>query len=138
MLLTSLSRYSDLGLLFIRVIVGVMFIYYGAPMLFGGPQKWAQVGSAMGSIGINFWPVFWGLMAALVEFFGGICIIAGLFFRLVCILLAFTMFVAFSMHLKKGDGLFGSGHAIEDFALFFGLIFVGPGRYSLDVFLWGR
>lgn len=138
MFFSSLSKYSDAGLLVIRLIVGCMFLYYGTPMLFGGAQKWAQVGGAMSSIGISFWPNLWGFFAALSEFLGGICLILGLFYRPACMFLAFTMFVAVSMHLKKGDGFFGAGHAIEDCALFFGLIFVGPGKYSLDVLLWGR
>ena len=138
MFFASLSKHADLGLLLIRLITGCMFLYYGTPMLFGGAEKWAQVGSAMSSIGISFWPAFWGFFAGLSEFLGGICLILGLFYRLACMFLVFTMFVAVSMHLKKGDGLFGAGHAIEDSALFLGMIFVGPGKYSLDVFLWGR
>ena len=138
MFLSYLSKYYDIGLLLIRIIVGGMFLYYGAPLLFGGVEKWSQIGQAMGSIGINFWPAFWGFMAGFCEFFGAICLIFGLFFRLMCVFLAFTMFVAVSMHLKKGDGLMAAGHAIEDGALFLGLIFLGAGKYSLDALLWGR
>ncbi|HQP91405.1 MAG TPA: DoxX family protein [Candidatus Omnitrophota bacterium] len=137
-MLNNLTKYSDQGLLFIRLVVGGMFLYYGAPMLFGGPEKWLQVGNAMSAIGINFWPAFWGFMAGFAEFFGGICIILGLFFRLFCGLLAFTMFVAVTMHLRKGDGLFAAGHAIEDFSVFLGLLFIGPGKFSLDHMLLGR
>lgn len=137
MFLSSLSKYSDLGLLILRVIVGSMFLYYGRPMLFGGPAKWAQVGQAMGALNIHFWPAFWGFMAGFAEFFGGICLILGLFFRPMCMLLVFTMAVAANMHLRKGEGLFGAGHAIEDGVVFLSLIFIGPGRYSLDALLWG-
>lgn len=138
MFFTSLSRHSDLGFLIIRIIFGCMFLFYGTPMLFGGAAKWVQVGGAMGSIGITFWPAFWGFCAAITEFLGGICLILGLFFRPVCSLLAFTMFVAVAMHFKKGDGLLGTAHALEDGAVFCGLIFIGPGKYSLDVLLLGR
>jgi putative oxidoreductase len=120
------------------MVFGVMFVFYGAPKLFGGIQVWGQLGQAMGSIGISFAPAFWGFMASISMFFGGICLFLGLFFRPACMLLAFTMFVAASMHFKKGDGLSVAAHAIEDGAVFLGLIFVGPGKYSLDVFLWGR
>ena len=84
---------------------------------------------------VRFWPAFWGFMAGLVEFFGGICLILGLFFRPVCLLLTFVMLVAVFMHLSKGEGLFGAGHAIEDGVVFLGLFFIGPGRYGLDVML---
>ncbi|HAJ56164.1 MAG TPA: DoxX family protein [Candidatus Omnitrophica bacterium] len=138
MLFSSLSKYSDWGLLGLRFVFGSMFVYYGFPKLFAGAQGWGQLGAAMGSIGISFAPVFWGFMAAFSMFFGGICLAFGLFFRPACMLLAFTMFVASAMHLKNGEGFLGAGHAIEDGAVFFGLIFIGPGRFSLDVILWGR
>lgn len=138
MFCSSLSRYTDEALLVIRLVFGAMFLFYGAPMLFGGSQKWIQIGQAMGGFGINFWPAFWGFMAAFAEFVGGICLILGLFFRPMCSLMAFTMIVAVNLHLRKGDGLFGSGHAIEDGVVFLGLIFIGPGKYSLDALLGWR
>ena len=135
MLLSFLSKYSDMGLLFLRIVLGCMFLFYGAPMLFGGLEKWAQVGSAMGNLGINFFPAFWGFLAGLAEFVGGICLILGLFFRPVSFFLMITMIVAARFHLAKGEGLFGAAHAIEDGAVFFALVFIGPGKYSLDALL---
>jgi putative oxidoreductase len=135
MLLSSLSKYADIGLLFLRVVFGCMFLFYGTPMLFGGPDKWMQVGQAMGNFGINFTPAFWGFIAGLAEFGGGICLILGLFFRPVCFFLMITMIVASRMHLAKGEGLFGAAHAIEDGVVFLSLIFIGPGKYSLDALL---
>jgi putative oxidoreductase len=135
MLFSSLSKYTDLGLLFLRIVFGCMFLFYGAPMLFGGPQKWAQAGQAMGNLGINFAWGFWGFMAGLAEFGGGICLILGLFFRPACFFLMITMIVAARMHLAKGEGVFGAAHAIEDGVVFLSLIFIGPGKYSLDALL---
>lgn len=109
-----------------------MFLYHGAPKIFGGPEKWEKVGTAMTSVGIDFFPAFWGFMAAFSEFFGGICVILGLFFRPACILLTITMAIAASMHLSKGDGLTVASHAIEDGILFLALILIGPGKYALD------
>jgi len=135
MFFASMAKYADFGLLMIRLVIGVMFLYYGTPMLFGGPEKWAQVGGAMSVFHINFWFNFWGFLAGFTEFFGGICLILGLFFRPACLFLIFVMIVAASMHFSKGQGLFGAGHAIEDGAVFLGLFFVGPGRYSLDAMI---
>ena len=42
------------------------------------------------------------------------------------------MGVAASMHLGKGEGLLAASHAIELGILFFSLLFIGPGRYSVD------
>ncbi|MCK5427530.1 MAG: DoxX family protein [Thermodesulfovibrionia bacterium] len=132
MLLTFLSKYRNIGLLILRIGIGCMFLFHGAPKIFGGPEKWEQLGMAMSNVGIQFMPVFWGFMAAFSEFIGGICIILGLFFRPVCILLTITMIVAAAMHLGKGDGLRGASHAIEAGIVFLSLILIGPGKYSLD------
>lgn len=132
MILKSLSKYNDIGLLILRIGIGIMFLYHGAPKLFGGLEKWEKLGMAMKYVGVEFMPVFWGFMAAFSEFFGGICIILGLFFRPACILLTLTMAVAASMHLGKGNGLQIASHAIEDGIVFLSLILIGPGKYSID------
>jgi len=115
--------------------LGIMFIYHGAPKMFGGPERWAQFGQAMGGFGITVVPVFWGFMAAFAELVGGACLVLGLFFRFFTVLLLVTMVVAARMHFQKGDGLSGAAHALEDGVIFFGLTFIGPGRYSLDAWL---
>lgn len=130
--LSSLSKFKNTGLLLIRLGLGIMFIMHGYPKLLGGPDRWEAVGGAMGNLGITFLPVFWGLLAALAETVGGICFLLGLFFRPVAIILAFTMLVAALSHLNRGDGLMGASHAIEIGVVFFGLAFVGPGKYSVD------
>lgn len=127
-----LSRYRDEGLLLLRVGIGVMFLFHGGPKLLGGPDKWQQVGSALGYLGIEVYPTFWGLLAGLSEFGGGLCLIFGWLFRPACLLMALTMLVATSMHLGRGDGLMGASHAIESGILFVSLILVGPGRFSFD------
>ncbi len=123
-----LGRYRDFGLLVLRLGVGVMFLFHGWPKLMGGPVKWEALGTAMGYLGVHVIPVFWGLMAALSEFFGGVCLILGVVFRPACLLLLGTMAVAATMHLQRGDGLQVASHAIELGFVFFGLLFVGPGR----------
>ncbi len=135
MILTALSKYKDFGLLFLRIGIGGMFIFHGAPKMFGGPERWERLGASMANVGIEFAPVFWGFMASFSEFIGGICLLIGLFFRPVCILLTITMIIAASGHLSRGDGLRGAAHAIEDGIVFLSLIFIGPGKYSLDEWL---
>lgn len=132
MFFTGMNKYRDFGLLLLRLGIGGMFVWHGAPKILGGVEKWSQLGTAMKSVGIEFLPAFWGFMAAVAELGGGICLILGLFVRPACLLLAITMGVAAAMHLDKGDGLRGASHAVEAAVLFFSLIFIGPGRYSLD------
>jgi|SRR5690606_4835853 len=130
--LSSLSKFKNTGLLLIRLGLGIMFVMHGYPKLLGGPDRWEGVGNAMGNLGITFMPMFWGLLAALAETVGGACLLLGLFFRPIALVLAFTMLVASVSHLERGDGLKGASHAIEMGVVFLGLAFVGPGRYSVD------
>lgn len=132
MILRFLSKYRDFGLLILRIGIGSMFLWHGFPKLFEGPEKWERLGTAMAGIGIKSIPVFWGFMAGFSEFFGGIGLILGLFFRPACILLTITMAVAAKTHFDKGEGLMGASHAIEDGILFLSLIIIGPGKYSID------
>lgn len=131
-LLSGLGNYKNFGLLVIRVGLGVMFIFHGYPKLGGGPKEWAELGSSTKYAGIHFRPVVWGLLSAAVETFGGFLLIIGLAFRPVCLLLLINLLVAAAMHFGKGDGLEGAAHAIEDAIVFAGLLFVGPGRNSVD------
>jgi putative oxidoreductase len=132
MILTFSNKFRNFGLLILRLGIGCMFLFHGAPKMFGGPEKWEKIGMAMANVGIQFMPVFWGFMSAFSEFVGGILIITGLFFRPACILLTINMTVAAIMHLSRGDGLGGASHAIEDGIVFLSLILIGPGKYSLD------
>lgn len=132
MIWNTVYKHKDLGLLIIRVGLGVMFIWHGAPKLFAGPERWIKIGGAIGNFGLHFLPGFWGFMAAVAEFGGGVCLILGVLFRPFMILLVLNLIVAASSHFARGQGLGGASHAIEDAIMFLGLAFIGPGKYSLD------
>lgn len=127
----KLGNYKNFGLLIIRVGLGVMFIYHGFPKLIGGPHKWEQIGTATKYVGIHFWPLLWGLLAAVVEAIGGVLLIIGWSFRAVCLLLLINLIVAGVLSYDLG-GISDASHAIEDAVVFAGLLFVGPGKYSAD------
>ncbi len=127
-----LGKGSDAGLLILRVGIGVMFMIHGWPKLSGGPEVWVKLGGAIGVFGITFAPTFWGLMAAVSEFAGGLLLALGLLTRPACVFLLSTMVVAAAMHITKGDGFTVYSHAMKAGVVFLSLIFVGPGRFSLD------
>ncbi len=54
MCLKFLDKYTDEGLLFLRVGLGIMFVLHGWPKMFGGLKQWAGLGMAMGNLGIGF------------------------------------------------------------------------------------
>ncbi len=130
--LDSLGKYRNTGLFILRVGLGIMMIVHGFPKLAGGPAGWEGLGGSMKVVGVNFFPMFWGFMAAVAEGVGGLFLILGIFFRPVNILLVITMIIATLVHLGKGDGIGGASHAIELAIVFFSLIFIGPGKYSMD------
>jgi putative oxidoreductase len=130
-LFSKLDKYKNFGLLIIRVGLGLMFIYHGLPKLTGGEKVWIQLGSATKYVGIHFWPALWGFLCAVVETFGGFLVVIGLEFRPVCLLLVINLAVAAASQYAAG-GLGQAAHAIEDAIMFAGLLFVGPGKYSVD------
>jgi len=131
------SRWSsvDLALLVLRIGIGISFVYaYGWAKISGGPTQWVDLGENMALFGITFWPTFWGFMAAATEFVGGMCLMLGLLFRPVLGLLLVVMVVAFSSHVAAGEGPW---HATEMATVFVALLLTGPGRYSLDAYVFG-
>jgi putative oxidoreductase len=134
MIWTALEKHRDVGLLILRLGLGLGFLFYhGWDKLMGGPERWAQVGGAVTYLGIGFWHPFFGFVAALSESVGGLLIALGLFFRPACALLSGTMLVAVVMHYSTGQGT--PAHAFKNAFVLLGLIFVGPGKYSLDAML---
>ena len=133
-----LSRNRDAGLLMLRLTLGALFLWaHGWGKLAGGTQKWHDIGTAMGQVGITFWPTFWGFMATMAETVGVALFMIGLAFRPACLLIAFTMAVAgiFAWHhpIKEfGSALATASHAWELGLVFFSMIFIGPGKYSVD------
>ncbi|MEO6729319.1 MAG: DoxX family protein [Candidatus Dojkabacteria bacterium] len=130
--LSKISNYKNFGLLIGRIGLGAMMMFHGIPKLMGGPEQWEGIGNSMNNFGINFMPVFWGFMASLAEGIGGLLIVLGLLFRPASILIILTLVVATTFHFSNGDGWMGASHAIETGFAFLILLFVGPGKYSVD------
>jgi putative oxidoreductase len=125
-------NYKDIGILIGRTGLGAMMMVHGIPKLMGGVAKWEGLGTTMQNLGINFAPIFWGFMASFSESIGGLLIILGLFFRPAAILIILTMLVATIQHFAAGDGLLVASHAIETGLAFLILLFIGPGKYSIE------
>jgi putative oxidoreductase len=135
--MSLLENKKDLGILIFRLGFGFGFIYFhGWGKITGGIERWERLGGAMENIGIGFAPVFWGFMAALTESAGALMFAAGLFFRPVSLLLAFTMLIAMISHISSGQG--NPGNAFKNLSLFIGAYFIGPGKYSIDEWLKKR
>lgn len=124
--------WPSLGLLVLRLIVGAAFILHG----------WPKIQNPTGWMGDGTHPIL-QLAAALAEFGGGIALIVGFLTPLAAGALAITMlFALFLVHFPKGDPFVGQGPgaSFELPLVYLGvlgvLLFVGPGRFSLDAALW--
>ena len=131
------NRQIDTGLLILRLIVGVIFMAHGGQKLF--VYGFDGVAGAFGQMGVPM-PQVMGPFVALLEFFGGLALIAGLLTRLVSFGLGATMVVAMLLvHLKAG---FFAPNGIEFPLSLFGstvlLAIAGAGAYSLDTLIGRR
>ncbi len=133
MIWTHLDKYRDAGLLLLRLIFGAYLAFgHGLGKITGGAEQWAQLGGVMdGLFGIGVLPTFWGFMAAVAEFVGALLVAVGLATRPAAILVVINMLVAATAHMT--GAIDGSPElALLYAALFFSLIFTGPGKYSFD------
>ncbi len=120
------------ALLVIRAGFGIMFILHGWPKITGGVETWTWLGGSMANIGLDFAPAFWGFMASIAEFGGGIFLLIGLFTRPVAAAMLFTMLIATIMHISVGDPLNTVLHPLKGLVVFAGFLLSGAGKYSLD------
>jgi putative oxidoreductase len=139
MILQFLDRYRNLGLLILRVGLGLyMALSHGWGKITGGPETWTGLGGTMDAVyGIGFLPAFWGFMAAVAEFVGGLLVVAGLLFRPALLVLIINMGTAALAHATGAiEG--GPESALVYGIAWLALVFTGPGRYSLDATLGDR
>lgn len=127
----------DVGLALLRVIAGVVFTAHGAQKLFSFGLS--GVIGAFGQMGVPLAGVV-GPAVAILEFVGGIALIAGLLTRPVALGLGLVMLGAlFTVHLPGG---FFLPNGIEFVLTLFGaatlFTLVGGGEYSVDAVLAKR
>lgn len=137
----KLPRNVDLGLLLLRLIIGVVFMFHGSQKLFGAFEGSGIDGFAgyLGSLGLPA-PELQAYAAAGAEFFGGLAVLLGLFTRLAAIPLTITMLVAsFVAHAGKFSAQAGGmEYSLTLAVVCAALIAAGAGRYSLDNRLFAR
>ena len=82
--------------------------------------------------GIHLFPTFFGLLSGLAETFGGIFILLGLFYRPMALFLVGDLMMAGFIELAPGAPLLQVSRPFEEGVFYLGVVFAGPGRYSLD------
>lgn len=129
------SRRSDIALLLLRVVVGVVFIAHGAQKLFGafdGPGIDAVAGS-MAGLGMEPGMLF-AVLAGVTEFGGGLLLLAGLLTPLAGVAVSGVMVVAIATVTGQNGFIAMGGYEynLVLIAAALALAIAGPGRFSLD------
>jgi putative oxidoreductase len=119
---TFLGRYSDHAYAVTRVVVGLLFACHGAQKLFGVLGGTRELGGE-------------GLLAGIIEFFGGSLVALGLVAGIAAFVASGEMAVAyFRAHAPIGFWPIQNGGEWAVFYCFFFLYVAaqGSGRFSLD------
>jgi len=129
-----LSSFQPFGLLVLRLALGVIFLTHGYPKL-------TRSASAMQGMFVQHGlPAQLVYVAGVLETFGGILLLLGLFSRPVALLLAVEMAVAI-MKVHSGHGVMALREYEFPMALgaaSFALATVGAGAISADHLLFGE
>jgi putative oxidoreductase len=123
------DRALHIGLLLLRITMGLAIAYHGYMKVFGGQRAMLEAGLVQWAVPA---PALLSWLASLSEFLGGLLIAVGLGTRIAAFFVFFTMSVAFF----KAHG--ADPWQVKELAFLFGtialsLIFTGGGWYSLDM-----
>ncbi len=127
---------ADLGLLILRIVLGLYLMGHGSQKLFGwfeGPGL-TKFAGGMRAMRLRP-PAFWAIMAGISELGGGALTVLGLLSPLGPLGIIAAMLMA-NIIAHRGKGLWntkgGRELPIIDLAAALALAFIGPGAYSVD------
>ena len=127
----DLQKYTPHALAVLRIVTALLFIEHGTQKLFGFPAMPGAEGGA-GAGGLP--PLM--LVAGILEVFGGLAILVGLFTRPVAFVLCGMMAYAYWFAHVAHGGFFpvlNGGDAAALFCFVFLLLVVaGPGKWAVD------
>ncbi|MEK4670260.1 DoxX family protein [Niallia sp. FSL R7-0271] len=128
---------EDVGLLIIRIMVGIVFLYYGSQKLFGlfGGHGIKGTGGWFESIGVK--PgIPAAFLSGLGEFVSGILMILGLFLPVAAVIITIIMAGAIvKVHGSKGFAAGGGGfeYNLMLIVVAIGLALIGPGAFAISL-----
>jgi len=133
---SGVARELSFELLIMRIACALPFLFHGSAILFGafggpGPKGFAGFMHAPDAV---------GYLVGLAQFAGGLAILLGALLRVGAICVMIVMLGAiYLVHLSHGYDINQGGmeYALTEFLLSAGLLFAGPGKYSLSSMLPG-
>ncbi len=118
---------ADYGLLALRVILGIIFIYSGYSKI-ADPARMVGMFTALHFPAPSFWPYLVGI----TELVGGIMVLLGAYARYASAVLSFVMLVAVIILAKmSGFNLMTIGYPLVCMGAFVALTGVGAGSYRV-------
>jgi uncharacterized membrane protein YphA (DoxX/SURF4 family) len=123
----------DLGKLIIRVILGLIFAWYGVKMLGGGQSAIVVLDQPFTLFSITLSPRTWIMLASISYLIAGILFMAGSFFKSCCTALTIVELILIkqSLYARPGEIDLILLHIILA-AVCFGFLFIHPGRFSAN------
>ena len=132
---------TDLSFLIIRISLGLPLLLHGAQKLFGlcngsGLKNWIDYITSQNIPMTNIkFPKFIAILAALIEFFGGLFILFGIYIKYAAIAVALFLLVAIKLVHCEEKGYFlhngGFEYCLTLLLLSIVLIINGGGSYQL-------
>ena len=121
-----LVGYQDWSLLLLRVVLALVFLVHGWPKLIGLKNTWTMFDS------MGFKPgMLWGTVVAMLEVFGGLGILLGVYLVPLSFLLALQMLVATLWKMKAGQKFAGYEIDLLLVVALYALATIGGGVYVL-------
>ncbi len=140
MLDSLIGIHHSFAALVLRIVLGIIFVAHGYPKLYKkdfGPKGFAAFLKNLNVVP----PLFWAYAVGITEFFGGLCLILGIWtqlasFLIACIMMAAMWKVKFKTGLfaKTMEGGWVGGYELDLSlgAIAVGLTVSGGGVFSLD------
>jgi putative oxidoreductase len=130
----------DIGDLLLRVATGLLLLPHGAQKLFGvfGADR-AGERTLFSEVGLRP-AVMWVALIGVIQFFGGVLLVLGLFTRSVSLLVALMLFGTALFVTHRGGWFWNRGGM--EYSLFWAIAAVavfchGGGRFSVDALMRG-
>jgi len=122
----------DLGLLVMRLGLAVPMLIYAVPKLIAGASAWQRAVRDIPLLGQSGSPEWVGLAVLILVTLAALMLLTGFLFRLATLVLT-LFFVVFLIHFMSLGYRTLPIYAASQVGLCLGLMFSGPGRFSIAV-----